>query len=155
MWEIALSGVAGDSISPMKRWSYAAAKRAMLSLQIRGLLSKPKVPRKDLEACIGLLMWATNISPVLRPYLAPLYRLLNSPPGANYSIAPRMWPLLLHCLDSRAVLVREATGLSLPLHSRVIEWGNKPIVDPICLSCLSLQATSGFAHRIRRAQSSK
>ena len=104
-----------------------AAKRMKLSAQIQGLLSKPKVPRKDLEACIGLLMWATNISLVLRPYIAPLYRLLNSPPGANYSIAPRMWPLFLHCLDSRAVFVREAMGLSLPLNSRVIEWGNRPV----------------------------
>ena len=104
-----------------------AAKRAKLSSQIQSLLSKPKVPRKDLEACIGLLMWATNISLVLRPYVAPLYRLLNSPPGANYSIAPRMWRLFLHCLDSRAVFVREAMGLSLPLNSRVIEWGNRPV----------------------------
>ena len=104
-----------------------AAKRLKLSSQIEGLLSKQRVPRKDLEACIGLLMWATNISLVLRPYLAPLYRLLNSPPGANYSIAPRMWPLFLHCLDSRAVFVREAMGLSIPLNSRVIEWGNKPV----------------------------
>ena len=104
-----------------------AAKRLKLSAQIQGLLSKPKAPRKDLEACIGLLMWATNISLVLRPYVAPLYRLLNSPPGANYSIAPRMWPLFLHCLDSRAVFVREAMGLSIPLNSRVIEWGNRPV----------------------------
>ena len=58
-------------------------------MQIHGLLSKPKVPRKDLEACIGFLMWATNISPVLRPYPVHLYRLLNSSPGANFSIAPR------------------------------------------------------------------
>ena len=104
-----------------------AAKRLKLSSQIQGLLSKPKVPRKDLEACIGLLMWATNISLVLRPYIAPLYRLLHSPPGANYSIAPRMWPLFLHCLDSRAVFVREAMGLSIPLNSRVIEWGNRSV----------------------------
>ena len=114
-----------------------AAKRAKLSLQIQSLLSKPKVPRKDLEACIGLLMWATNISLVLRPYVAPLYRLLNSPPGANYSIAPRMWPLFLHCLDSRAVFVREAMGLSIPLNSRVIEWGNRPVQ---CKSDLPLMA---------------
>ncbi|CAE7456566.1 unnamed protein product [Symbiodinium sp. KB8] len=84
-----------------------AAKRDKLRLQIQDLLSRSKVPRKDLEACIGLLMWATNISQVLKPYLAPLYRLLTSPPGANFSIAPRMWPAFLHCL--------------------VIEWGNKPL----------------------------
>ena len=36
-------------------------------------------------ACVGLLMWATHISRVLRPYIAPLYKLLNSPPGSNVS----------------------------------------------------------------------
>ena len=66
------------------------AKRTKLTLQIQVLLSKPKVPRKNLEACIGLLMWATNISQVLRAYVAPLYSLLHSPPGSNYSIAPRL-----------------------------------------------------------------
>ena len=96
-------------------------------VNVQGLLSRPKILRKDLEACIGLLMWATNISHVLRPYLAPLYRLLNSPPGANFSIAPRVWPTFLHCLDSRAVLTKECTGLGTPLHSRVIEWKNKPV----------------------------
>ena len=93
-----------------------AAKRLKLSSQIQGLISKPKVQRKDLEACIGLLMWATNISLVLRPYIAPLYRLLHSPPGANYSIAPRMWPLFLHCLrlTSRYLFARP-WGLAYPL----------------------------------------
>ena len=103
------------------------AKRAKLVLQIQNLLSKPKVPRKDLEACIGLLMWATNISQVLRAYVAPLYSLLHSPPGSNYSIAPRMWPAFLHCLDSRAVVVRELIGLNLPLQSRIIEVRNKTV----------------------------
>ena len=85
------------------------------------------MPPRGLPSRPSLLMWATNISHVLRPYLAPLYRLLNSPPGANFSIAPRMWPAFLHCLDSRAVLTKECTGLSIPLHARVIEWTNKPV----------------------------
>ena len=38
-----------------------------------------------------------------------------------------MWPLFLHCLDSRAVFVREAMGLSIPLNSRVIEWGGRQV----------------------------
>ena len=44
-----------------------AAKRIKLSAQIQGLLSKPKVPRKDLEACIGLLMGNEH-----KPCFAPL-----------------------------------------------------------------------------------
>ena len=48
-----------------------------------------------------------------------------------------MWPLFLHCLDSRAVFVREAMGLSTPINSRVIEWGNKQVH---CKSDLPLMA---------------
>ena len=85
------------------------------------------MPRKDLEACIGLLMWATNISQVLRSYVAPLYSLLHSAPGSNFSIAARMWPAFLHCLDSRAVVSRELVGVNLPLNSKIIEVGNKAV----------------------------
>ena len=38
-----------------------------------------------------------------------------------------MWPAFLHCLDSRAVITKEVTGFCLPINSRIIEWGNKPI----------------------------
>ena len=82
---------------------------------------------KDVVACVGLLLWATHISRVLRPYIAPLYKLLNSPPGSNVSIAPRMWPAFLHCLDSCAVVCREVSGLHLPIKSRIIEVGSKPV----------------------------
>ncbi|OLP83471.1 hypothetical protein AK812_SmicGene35767 [Symbiodinium microadriaticum] len=48
-----------------------AAKRLKLSSQIQGLLSKPKVQRKDLEACIGLLMWDRAPPAVGESYMTP------------------------------------------------------------------------------------
>ena len=72
-------------------------------------------------------MWATHVSRVLRPYIAPLYKLLNSPPGSNISIMPRTWPAFLHCLDSRAVVCREVHRLHLPIKSCIIEVGSKPV----------------------------
>ena len=104
-----------------------ADKRLKLCQQIRSLLARRRVPRKDLEACVGLLMWATHISQSLRPQLASLYRNLHSPPGATVSVMPRMWAAFLHSLDSRAVVVREVAGLQLPLKARIIEVGSKPI----------------------------
>ena len=62
-------------------------KRVKLILQTQKLLSKSKVSGKDLEACIGLLMWATNVSPVLRPLLVPFYQLLNSLANAPLPLA--------------------------------------------------------------------
>ena len=104
-----------------------AAKRLKLSSQIQGLLSKPKVQRKDLEACIGLLMWATNISLVLRPYIAPLYRLLHSPPGANYSIAPECGLFSYIASTHEQSSSARPWGLAYPFNSRVIEWGNRQV----------------------------
>ena len=65
---------------------------------------------------------------VLRPYVAPLYGVLNSPhKGCNVSIMPRMCSALLYCLGSRAVVSREVSGLNLPIKSRNIEIGGKPV----------------------------
>ena len=88
--------------------------RALRSQKGKALPSNPGSPLQ-----VQSSLWATNISQVLRPYVAPLYRLLHSPPGANISIS--------HSLDSRAVLAREITGRNLPLKSRVIEIGSTPI----------------------------
>ena len=55
-------------------------KLTKLQGQIDALLKTKKVDRNALEKCIGLLVWATSISSHLRPFLAPLYSDLNSPP---------------------------------------------------------------------------
>ena len=88
--------------------------RALRSQKGKALPSNPGSPLQ-----VQSSLWATNISQVLRCYVAPLCRLLHSPPGANICIS--------HSLDSRAVVAREITGRNLPLKSRVIEVGSKPI----------------------------
>ena len=69
-----------------------SAKLAKLDALIKSLLGRnQRVPRKTLEQCIGLLIWATSIAVHLRSWLAPLYADLNSPPGSMRSILPQMW----------------------------------------------------------------
>ena len=72
-WEINFSH---DTIQLM------SAKLAKLDALIKSLLGSRRVPRKTLEQCIGLLIWATSIALHLRSWLAPLYADLNSPPGS-------------------------------------------------------------------------
>ncbi|CAE7198646.1 unnamed protein product [Symbiodinium sp. CCMP2592] len=67
------------------------------------------------------------IQPVLRAHVVPLYSVLNSPPGSNCSISPRMWPAFLYSLDSRAVICRLIPGVNLPLKARIIEVGSRPV----------------------------
>ena len=56
-------------------------KTLKLKGQLRELLKARKVKRKLLEQVLGLLIWATSLSPELRSWLAPLYTDLHSPPG--------------------------------------------------------------------------
>ena len=63
------------------------AKLHKLRQQLENLSQAHKVPRKALEQCLGLLIWATSISKHSRPWLAPLYSDLHSPPGSMYSVS--------------------------------------------------------------------
>ena len=96
-----------------------------------------------------------HMSRVLRPYIAPFYRLLNSPPGSNVSIMPRMWSTLLYCLASRAVVSREVSGLNLPLKSRISSYGeSRSTAKQTYPQCPSPQDRHGSAFQIPCARSS-
>ena len=79
-WEI---NFAHDTIQLMK------TKLVKLEDLITTPLDKRKVLRKTLEQCIGLLIWATSIALHLRPWMAPLYADLHSPPGSMHSASCR------------------------------------------------------------------
>ena len=101
-------------------------KISKLQEQIAELLSQPKACRKLLERTIGLLVWATSISLHLRPYLAPLYSDLNSPPGSQYAIPAPIWQIfrssLTHMpggpLHSNRIQDPRVSGPETPLQSR-------------------------------------
>ena len=75
--------------------------------------------RKDLEAALGLLNWATSLSKHMRPFMAPLYKDLHSAKGTLHSIAPSMWSSFVDCLDSTAKLTRTPSGTWLPRHAQL------------------------------------
>ena len=116
----------------------SAHESLLVLILLLSSLAAPISWKKACAACVGLLMWATNISQVLRHYVAPLYRLLNSPPGANVSIAPRMWPAFLHSLDSRAVVAREITGLCPSGPASLKSGTSRSTARPIYRSYLGL-----------------
>ena len=61
------------------------AKLHKLREQLTALRQHSKVQRKDLEAALGLLNWATSLSKHMRPFMAPLYKDLHSAKGATHS----------------------------------------------------------------------
>ena len=83
------------------------------------------MPRKTLEQCIGLLIWAASIALHLRSWLAPLYADLNSPPGSTHSIPPQMWSAF------RASLTKDLkTSHSLTVGSKILEISGRTMHCP-------------------------
>ena len=104
-----------------------SSKLRKLREQLQALQRKSKIPRKELEAVLGLRNWATSISKHLRPFMAPLYKDLHSGQGTLHSIAPAAWQAFYDCLGATAQLSRTPTGSWLPRNGRVLEVGSLKI----------------------------
>ncbi|CAE7518462.1 unnamed protein product [Symbiodinium natans] len=91
--------------------------------QLAALRRTPKVHRRALEAVLGLLTWATTMSPQLRPFLAPLYNDLHSAKGTLHSIPASQWTHFYQSLDDRAC-VQHTAGMWLPKQAKLLEVGN-------------------------------
>ena len=94
------------------------AKLDKLRQQLENLSQAHKVPRKALEQCLGLLIWATSISKHLRPWLAPLYSDLHSPPESMCSVSASTWQSFLSSLESTGHATRTMPGLWIPTVAR-------------------------------------
>ena len=99
------------------------SKIAKLLEQLATLRCASKVHRKALEACLGLLVWATTMSPRLRPFLAPLYSDLRSGKGTLHSIPAMQWQHFYQALDEYA-RVKKPAGMWLPHNAQLLEVGN-------------------------------
>ena len=107
--------------------SLAQNKLAKLQAQLQDLLASKKISRKGLEQTLGLLVWATSISPHLRPHLAPLYLDLHSPPGTMYSVSASRWRTFLDCLAPDLSLARPLAGIFIPPGAKIVEYAGRRI----------------------------
>ena len=105
----------------------AQQKLEKFRTQLAQLLQGKKLPRKRLEAALGLLMWVTSTCQPLRPYLAPLCRDLHSAAGTLKLIHPQFWQHFLDSLDNSARVIAQPPGLWLPIKARVIKAGGPTV----------------------------
>ena len=91
------------------------------------LLQGRKLPRKKLEAALGLLMWATSTCQHIRPYLAPLYRDLRSAAGTLKLTHPQFWQHFLDSIDNSAKAIAQPPGLWWAIKARIIKAGGASI----------------------------
>ena len=104
-----------------------APKLEKLREQLSRLAQGKKVPRKKLEAALGLLMWATRTCPHLRPYMAPLYRDLRSGAGTLKQTHVPQWQHFLDALDNQAEVIAQPVGLWLPLGAKMTKLGSSDV----------------------------
>ena len=120
------------------------AKIAKCISQMQDLLDKPKASRKLLEKTIGLLVWATSISLHLRPFLAPLYSDLHSPPGSQYAIPATQWQTFLSSLKDDLSLPSCPMGLHIPPGARILEYKGQRLATKADLPQLPSSAKIQF-----------
>ena len=96
-----------------------AHKMAKLREQLQALHAAHKVPRKSLEAALGLLNWATTFSKHLRPFMAPLYKDLRSAKGTLHSMAPAAWSAfsMMHWIARQSCHAHRPVAGYLATHS--------------------------------------
>ena len=128
-------GAFGDYIS-WRGWDFdfavdiialTSAKLRKLRNQLQELRQGKKISRQQLQQCLGLLVWATSIGPHLRPFMAPLYRDLHSPPGTMYAVHANQWRLFLDSLTTDLKVGKQGPGLFIPLQARVLEYGGRRV----------------------------
>ena len=93
--------------------------------QLQALRDHKKASRKSLEKTTGLLVWATSISPHLRPFMAPLYSDLHSPPGSQYAIHANLWQAFRSALTNNLHLQQPVLGIHMPQGCKLLEYSNQ------------------------------
>ena len=79
-----------------------------------------KTTRKLLEKTIGLLMWITQIFPLMRIWIQYLYQDLYLIPATHYSMDPGDWPKLAEHLSDSLEFVSRPLHSAVPLGSTLI-----------------------------------
>ena len=99
-------------------------KLQKLREQLSRIANAKKVSRKQLEATLGLLMWATSTCQHLPPYMAPVYRDSHSGADTLKQIHAPQWQSFLDALDDKATVISQPGGLWLPLKGKVTKLGS-------------------------------
>eukprot|EP00435_Cladocopium_sp_Y103_P046824 s1882_g13.t1 len=84
------------------------------------MLRSSKSNRKALEKLIGLLMWITQIFPLMRIWIHHLYQDLYTVPATHFSIDAGDWPKLHEHLSDQLVFLSRPSHSAIPLGSTLL-----------------------------------
>ena len=92
---------------------------------LQDLLRLDKCKRKQLEKIIGLLMWITQLFPLLRIWIHYLYTDLYSIPATHFSVDPGDWSQLHHHLSSDLHVTTRPPGTAIPIGGKLLSERHK------------------------------
>ena len=90
-------------------------KLERLRAMVDRLRTSEKTTKKAIEQFLGLAMWVTQLFPIMRTWLHPLYRDLHAIPASHFSIDPAYWNNALTCLNESMQFTDVPKGSAIPL----------------------------------------
>ena len=94
-------------------------------------LARPGATRikvKELESLIGRLLWLTSLWRLLRPLLAPLYKIMARIPSSCVAVQPSLWQSICALVDDDCVLTRATSHASFPARARISRVANRQVL---------------------------
>ena len=118
-------------------------------------LKSSKTNRKALEKLIGLLMWLTQIFPLMRIWVHYLYQDLYTTPATHFSVDAGDWPRLDTHLSDDLTFISRPRQSAIPLGSALLAVRHQPVTKKQDLQHLHLSTDKRIWLRLKDPGSSR
>ena len=103
------------------------SKRDKLLSLITDLLKRPKTSKKQIEKFVGLLLWVTQLFPVMRAFIHHLYADMYKAPATLFSVDPGYWLTTLACLSDSLHFTVRPVGTAIPVGGTLLSVRHQPV----------------------------
>lgn len=102
-------------------------KRDKLLSLIDELLQRPKTSKKQIEKFVGLLLWVTQLFPVMRAFIHHLYADMYQAPATLFPVDPGYWLTTIACLSDTLHFNVRPIGTAIPIGGQLLSVRHQPV----------------------------
>ena len=122
---------------------------------LKEMLKSSKTNRKALEKLIGLLMWLTQIFPLMRIWIHYLYQDLYTVPATHFSIDAGDWPRLHTHLSDDLTFISRPHQSAIPIGSSLLAVRHQSVTKKQDLQLLHVPTEKRIWLRVKDPGSSR
>ena len=126
-----------------------------LSDYLKEMIKSSKTNRKALEKLTGLLMWLTQIFPLMRIWIHYLYQDLYTIPATHFSVDAVDWPRLDTHLSDDLTFMSRPPQSAIPIGSTLFTVRHQPVTTKQDLQHLRISTDKRIWLRLRDPGSSR